>query len=177
MESNTIVQSEYKVGRCTRRCQVQNRPLAPGEWYYSVVTEGEDEESLLRSDISAQAWQGPPEGTLGWWKSRMPAAGAKKLKLAPDAVLVDLLRQSDVGSTMLSGPLRYLLTLMLLRRRLIQPVETSSSTAANAVASDEQLFEILDDGTQVTVKICPVSSQETQRLGDQLVELLYCEAD
>ncbi len=167
------MQSDYKVGRCTRRCQAQNRPLAPGEWYYSVVTEGDDEESLLRSDISAQAWQGPPEGTLGWWKSRMPAAGAKKLKLAPDAVLMDLLRQSDGGSTMLSGPLRYLLTLTLLRRRLVQPIENPSSTTA----SDEQEFEILDDGTQVTVKICPVSSQETQRLGDQLVELLYCEAD
>ncbi|XZE54868.1 hypothetical protein SH139x_000849 [Planctomycetaceae bacterium SH139] len=59
-----------------------------------MVSESADD-SLVRIDISAQAWNGPPEGTVGWWKSRMPEAGQRKLKLAPDALLVDLLKQSE----------------------------------------------------------------------------------
>jgi hypothetical protein len=163
------VQSEYKVGRCTRRCQKQDRPLAPGEWYYSVVSEGDDEETLIRSDISAQAWQGPPEGTLGWWKSRMPEAGARKLKLAPDAVLVDLLRQSGV----MTGPIRYLLALMLLRRRLIQPVNQPTAD----LPANQQEFEIVDDGSRVVVNAYRFAEDQAKALGEQLTELLYCEVD
>lgn len=180
------MQSDYKVGRCTRRCQVQDRPLAPGEWYYSVVAEGDDEETLIRNDISAQAWQGPPEGTLGWWKSRMPEAGARKLKLAPDAVLVDLLRQSSeviaveseqaanpVAAPRLTGPLRYLLALMLLRRRLIQPVTNPSSE----LPENLQEFELVEDGSRVVVAQYQFSTAAAKALGEQLTELLYCEAD
>jgi hypothetical protein len=69
--------------------------LNPGEWFYSVVQAGDDSEeaSLVRRDIAAQAWQGPPDDALGWWKNRMPQAGTRKMKLAPDAVLVDLMRR------------------------------------------------------------------------------------
>lgn len=88
------MRTDYKVGRCSRRCQQLQRPLRPGEWYYSVVSD-DDDEGLTRIDIASEAWQGPPEGTVGWWKNRMPEAGARKLKPAPDALLIDLLRQSD----------------------------------------------------------------------------------
>lgn len=88
------MRTDYKVGRCSRRCQQLQRPLRPGEWYYSVVSD-DDDEGLTRIDIASEAWQGPPEGAVGWWKNRMPEAGARKLKPAPDVLLIDLLRQSD----------------------------------------------------------------------------------
>jgi hypothetical protein len=151
-----------------------------------VVVEGDDEETLIRNDISAQAWQGPPEGTLGWWKSRMPEAGARKLKLAPDAVLVDLLRQSSevivaegeqvakpMAAPGLTGPLRYLLALMLLRRRLIQPVSKPSSE----LPENLQEFELVEDGSRVFVAQYQFSAAAAKALGEQLTELLYCEAD
>lgn len=187
-----MVQGEYKLGRCSRRCSVEDRPLQPGETYYSVVecaVDADDDETLVRRDISAHAWQGPPEGNLGWWKNRMPEAGAKKMKLAPDAVLVDLMRRSTElresgldedggdgspatgGSPQASGPLMFLFALMLMRRRLIQAIDPPSE------AEGDLWFEFSDDGTTFCVPKCVVSPQEAQRLGDALVELLYCEAD
>ena len=58
---------EYKVSRCSRQCHALQRPLREGEWYYSVVLESGDE--YVRQDFSAESWQGPPEGTIGWWKN------------------------------------------------------------------------------------------------------------
>lgn len=182
-----VVQGDYKVGRCSRRCHLQDRPLTPGEWYYSVVTEGDEEQSLERIDISAQAWQGPPEGTVGWWKSRMPQAGPRKLKLAPDAVLVDLLKdvideepslQSDAEATtlatdrqpILGDEMRFLLALLLLRRRLVQPISEMNSELPWEL-------EILSDGTRVTVMPQRFTPEQAKKLDEQITELLYCEAD
>lgn len=164
--------SDYKVGRCTRRCGHLDRPLEPGEWYYSVVSEGDEEGALVRHDYSAEAWQGPPEGALGWWKCRMPEAGAKKLKLAPDGVLIDLLRQ--MGGATADPTLRYLLALLLLRRRLIKPVEPSSGQPDPAVGME---VEVIADGSTITLKRCRIHPDQLPVLSEQLSELLYCEAD
>jgi hypothetical protein len=188
-----MVQGEYKLGRCSRRCSVEDRPLVPGEAYFSVVEytpNHDDEESLARRDISAHAWQGPPEGTLGWWKNRMPEAGAKKMKLAPDAVLVDLMRRSqeleqattldpeepqtnDGAAIQGRGPLMFLFALMLMRRRLIHAIDPP----ADAVEENRLWFEFSDDGSIFSVPQCRISQTDAQRLGDSLVDLLYCETE
>ena len=170
--------SDYKVGRCTRRCCQLDRSLQPGEWYYSVVSEGDDEGSLVRHDYAAEAWQGPPEGALGWWKSRMPQAGAKKLKLAPDVVLVDLLRQTggegQTGGTGADAALRYLLALLLMRRRLIRPIESREQQPAD---SEMMQIEVIADGSTIELQRCRIHPDQLSALGEQLSELLYCEAD
>lgn len=117
---------DYKVNRCTRRCFAQERPLREGEWYYSVVLESGDDHE--RRDYSADAWDSPPEGTIGWWKNRMPTSDQKKLVLAPNEVLVDLLRQ--MGEFPEKAQSRYLLALMLLRRKVVRPIDDPGAVAA-----------------------------------------------
>lgn len=200
-----MVQAEYKLGRCTRRCSVEDRPLQPGEIYYSVVeaaADADDDENLVRRDISAHAWNGPPEGNLGWWKNRMPEAGSKKLKLAPDAVLIDLLRRSlemrdsvmetpfgddcchssearpkpeppIIGGAIGNGPLLFLFALMLMRRRLILAIQAPPDNPEKGFL----WFEFCDDGSTFSVPQYRIDNREAQRLGEALVELLYCEAD
>ena len=61
---------DYEVQRCTRHCCATGRELAPGEEFYSVlIAEGAE---LVRLDYAVEAWEGPPEGAVGWWKSQMP---------------------------------------------------------------------------------------------------------
>lgn len=168
--------SEYKVGRSTRRCWQLDRLLNPGEWYYSVVSEDDEEGALIRRDYSAEAWQGPPEGALGWWKCRMPEAGAKKMKLAPDAVLLDLLRQTagDAAEEPSSGPIRFLLALLLMRRRVIRPIEAASRESG---AAETMEVEVIGDGSTIRIQHCDIHPSQAHALGEQLSELLYCEAD
>src|SRR5690606_17314420 len=60
----------FELKNCSRVCAATARPLSPGEVYFSVLTAaGHDFE---RHDYSVEAWHGPPDPCLGWWRSRIP---------------------------------------------------------------------------------------------------------
>lgn len=164
---------EYKVGRCSRQCHALKRPLREGEWYYSVVLLDDDEE-CIRQDFSAESWKEPPAGAVGWWKSRMPTADAKKMVLAPTEVLIDLLRQ--MGDFPGKEKSRYLLALMLMRRRIVRPVKSASDEGED---QDQNLLrvEVIADGSLIDVPTCLISRSESEALKDELNELLYCESE
>lgn len=160
---------EYKVNRCTRQCHALGRPLREGEWYYSIILEaGED---YIRQDFSAEAWTGPPAAAVGWWKKRMPTADEKKLILAPAEVLIDLLRQ--MGQFPAKAKSRYLLALMLMRRRIVRPVRESTESP---IAENSIRVEVIADGCTIDVPICEITRSEADTLRNELNELLYCEA-
>ncbi|MCP4887239.1 MAG: hypothetical protein GY904_11585 [Planctomycetaceae bacterium] len=191
---------EYKVGRCTRVCHSQSRPLRDGEWYYSVVLESDEE--FVRQDYSAESWTGPPENAIGWWKNRMPMSDEKKMVLAPPEVLIDMLRQMEAVPSRAKS--RYLLALMLMRRKLVRsaPVETQElkrGLSANTTDSPSQRqdaaggelsdgaepdgteevlrVEVIADGSFIEVPVQMISRREAETLRDELNELLYCESD
>lgn len=170
---------EFKVSRCSRQCYHEKRPLKAGEWYYSVVLQLD--EDFERRDYSAAAWEGPPEGTLGYWKCRMPTEGEKKMVLAPRAVLIDLLRQME--DTPEQAKTRYLLALILLRRRFVRLLRPTNVPAPDPTESDTQTpvvkhlhLEVVDDGTTIDVAECVIGKGEAESLSEALGELLYCEA-
>jgi hypothetical protein len=162
---------EYKVSRCTRQCHALRRPLREGEVYYSVVLESGDE--YLRQDYSAESWKGPPEGAVGWWKCRMPTSDAKKMVLAPPEVLIDLLRQMEQFPA--KGKSRYLLALMLMRRKIVRPVKETD--ALEEESNEIMRVEVVIDGSTIDVPICKITRSESDALRDELNELLYCEAE
>ncbi|WP_146516304.1 hypothetical protein [Rubripirellula amarantea] len=166
------------------------RPLKEGEWYYSVILESGDD--YVRHDYSAESWTEPPEGAIGWWKKRMPKSDDKKVVLAPPAVLVDLLRQMEQSPEKAKS--RYLLALMLMRRRVVRPLDTPRSEAAqtdvvadndadgeggtegNATVKPRVLHvEVAADKSTIEIPIVAISRGESVALRDELNELLYCE--
>jgi hypothetical protein len=173
-----LMLGDYKVNRCTRQCHVQNRPLREGEWYYSVIVETDDE--FVRRDYAAEAWTGPPEDAVGWWKKRMPKSSERKLVLAPPAVLIDLVRQME--SFPEKAKSRYLLALMLMRKRLLKPADRlpSSMDRDQARVADDlppvMTVQVISDGSTIDIPICEISRSESETLREQLNELLYCEA-
>jgi len=170
---------DYKVSRCTRRCYSLDRPLREGESYYSVVLD--DDEQLERRDYSAESWQGPPDDAIGWWKNRMPTADQKKLVLAPPEILIDLLRQMEKFPERAKS--RYLLALMLMRRKYVRPVKASQNEASQNETSDPNdssktfVVEVVADGSTIDIPICTIGRSESDSLRDELNELLYCEAE
>ena len=72
--------------------------------------------------MRAEAWQGPPEGVLGWWKSHMPERDARKLHWAPNDVMLELLE--GLESQPDKQDMRYVLALLLIRRRVVRLEET-----------------------------------------------------
>lgn len=184
---------EYKVSRCSRRCHVEDRPLQEGEAYVSVLIDGAD--AYERRDYSAAAWSGPPDDTIGWWRSRMPTAGERKSERksvpAPKAVLIDLLTQMSESPE--QGKIGYLLALLLLRRRVMRVVpaaeagldrpdarpgcDEASSAGDPADAPPAMRLEVIGDGRVIDVPVCEIGAGEAAALTEQLNALIYCDAD
>jgi hypothetical protein len=146
---------DFDVQKTTRICAATSREIAAGETYYSVlVREGAD---VRRLDYAEEAWPGPPENSLGWWKSTMPGReGAGKKKLAPSEVLLELFR--ELGDSPDRNDLRYVLTLLLIRRRLLRLEETVRDEPADETAS-AQSMPAQTRSAETMVLYCPRDEQ------------------
>ena len=155
---------DYEVQRCTRHCHGSGRELAPGEEFYSVlVAEGAE---LQRYDYAADAWPGPPEGTIGWWKSNMPDRCARTKHWAPNDVMLQFFEQLEARVD--KQDMRYVLALLLVRRRVMRQEETEE---------DEQGREIMVlycPRREATYRIPAVVPQESRvaEIQEELAELL-----
>jgi hypothetical protein len=156
---------EYDHVRCTRHCASTGRELQPGELFYSTLaSEGA---SLVRHDYSAEAWQGPPEGVVGWWKSHMPARDGKRLHWAPNDVMLDLIEQ--LADDPAHADMRYVLALLLVRRRVCRLEETEE---------DEQHQETLllfcpRRETEYRVAVAMPSEERIKEIQEELARLLF----
>jgi hypothetical protein len=109
-------QMEYEVQHTARRCAASGREFAPGETYYSaLVPEGSE---LKRYDYSVDAWPGPPAEAVGWWKSQVPDRTAARKRWAPNDVMLNFWDELAVQGD--KQDMRYVLTLLLIRRRVFR---------------------------------------------------------
>jgi hypothetical protein len=119
---------DYAVQHGARCCSATGREFAPGETYYSALVD--DGSDLKRSDFAADAWQGPPPNTIGWWKSRVPDRTAARKHWAPNDLMLDfwdkLAEQTD------KRDIRYVLTLLLVRRRVFRLEEEKDDPQGQA---------------------------------------------
>jgi hypothetical protein len=118
---------EYDIQRCTRRCHATGRELAPGEVVFSVlVEEGND---IARHDFSAEAWQGPPESAIGWWKGTIADPSARRMHWAPNDVMLHYFEQLEGNPA--KEDARYVLALLLVRRRIVRVEATEQDPAGH----------------------------------------------
>ena len=111
---------DFDVQRCSRRCAITGRELAPGETYYSALIPSGA--TVERHDYSSEAWPGPPPEALGWWKSQVPTAETKKTQWAPNDVMLELF--DEMADSQDRADVRYVLALLLIRRRVLRLEET-----------------------------------------------------
>jgi hypothetical protein len=159
---------DYEVQRCTRHCEITHRELRPGETFYSTLTaEGAE---VVRRDFSPEAWQGPPSGVLGWWKSRMPERDARKMHFAPNDVMLDLLEAFENQPE--HHDMRYVLSLLLIRRRVVRLEDTERDAAG---LETSVLYCPRRESTYRVVTVTP-SDQRTAEIQEELSRLLFANA-
>ncbi len=156
---------EYELQRCTRHCTASGRELAPGEVYYSVLLE--EGEELKRYDYATEAWNGPPEKAMGWWKSRIPTPEANRVRWAPNDVMLHFFEQ--LGQQPERQDMRYVLALLLVRRRVMRVEEETR---------DEQGRECLvlhcpRQDADYQVPVAMPDEARIQAIQDELTRLLF----
>jgi hypothetical protein len=159
---------DYEVQRCTRHCAVTGRELQPGEEFYSTLTS--EGPQVVRHDYSAEAWQGPPEGVLGWWKSHMPDRNAKKLHWAPNDVMLELLETLETQPD--NADMRYVLALLLIRRRVVRVEETETDSTGREVSV---LYCPRREATYRVATVVPDEAR-TAEIQEELSRLLFADA-
>lgn len=169
------MQLDFEIQRLTRRCAATDRPFEPGEICYSVLeVQGAD---IVRKDFAASAWTGPPTEAFGWWKSRVPAASAKKIKLAPNEVLLELFEQ--LAQQPECQDMRYVLALLLVRRRVLRLDGPALPAAKPSAAADLQTMTVFCPLREATYEVTAVmpNDERIEEIQCQLGELLVSGGD
>ena len=106
-----------EIPRPSRTCSVSRRDFRPNEPFFSILFG--DDASLVRQDVAAEHWAGPPEKFFGWWKST-----AKHVTESPTQRQVTGETLQNFFEQLAAHPgdtdTLYILTLLLLRRKLLR---------------------------------------------------------
>ncbi len=159
---------DFEVRTCSRLCAQSGKAIGPGEVYFSVLAmqETEGETDTVRCEYSAESWQGPPEGSLGWWRSRVPVKDEKP-KLAPTEVMLNLF--TALADKPEDQQFRYLLGLLLIRRRVLRREEAICDQAGHEVLTvylprrDQRLELVVDEPNQ----------EQAEKIQQRMIDLLY----
>lgn len=124
----SVTASGYPIARTTGLCASTGRKLSVGERYVATLVEVEGAPELRRMDFSAEAWQSGvrPEATLpgstlfASWNAVVPEPNAKKGIVLDQDEMLDLFEQLGEATEVKKLSFRYLLALMLVRKRALK---------------------------------------------------------
>ncbi len=131
---------DFEVKNFSRVCAETDREFKPGDRFYSYLIR--DGSETVRRDVSIDAWKGPPEDCLGWWKSEVPDPKSKKLNWAPHDVMLHYFGETEDKPD--QADVRFILTLLMIRRRIFRLEESENR----------------DDGTEVLHVYCTRNESE-----------------
>lgn len=155
------------IPRCTRVCAQSKQPFQPGEEFYSILAVEKGE--YVRWDYSLSEWTNTekPLEIIGWWRSRVPLGNDKKIKLAPNDILLnlfdELLERPD------KGEIRYVLTLLLIRRRIFRYEKEEQ----DHLMGPHLFVYAIRRETTYCVPIVTMDEQQINEVQEYLASLLY----
>lgn len=149
----------------SKTCSVSGRELMPGEAFFSTLVE--ERNALKRLDFGAENWSGPPETFYGWWKTRVPETGEKKIKLAPNDILLNLFEQIRLDPK--HDDMLYVLTLLLIRRRLLRYEREEENEEGRKMLV---VYAIKENATY-EIPIAMPDRDRLEEVQEQLSRLLY----
>ncbi len=159
---------EFDIQRCARRCAKTEREFRPGEIFHSVlVSEGA---AVVRYDYSQEAWEQPPENAVGWWKCQMPEPNAKRVSWAPNDVMLHYLEELEGDPT--RADVRYVLALLMVRRRIVRLEDTDTDEAGN----EQLVLYCPKNETDYKVMVSDPSPERAAEIQNELNKLLYTDA-
>lgn len=121
---------------------------------------------VRRLDYASETWPGAPPEAIGWWKSRIPPRGEQKPRQAPSDVLLQLM--GELANQADQQDFRYLLALLLVRRRVLRLEDTRQSAAGH----ETLILYCARNETTLEVAAEMPSEQRVHEIQEQLTRLL-----
>ena len=122
--SSGFASPNYVVARPRGTCTVSNQPIAPGETFMAALRESS--EAYERIDVKLEHWDSFDRSDIvGFWKTHMPSAEAKKRTFVDDNTLCDLFERLGEVEDRAKTSFRFVLGLILIRKRLLSVEATA----------------------------------------------------
>lgn len=127
--------------------------MAVGEAFIATLVERED--GFGREDYALEAWEAgarPAGAMVGSWRSVVPSEDAKKRKLIAGDELMDLFEQLEGTEDESRRAFRYVLTLILIRKKLLvyegtrEGVVLVRAKGVPPPPEGPELLEVMDPG-------------------------------
>ncbi|MEI7864044.1 MAG: hypothetical protein WCI38_01635 [Chthoniobacterales bacterium] len=116
---------DWEIRKRSEACTLTQRPFREGEFFHTAIFREGD--GFRREDISEEAWNSQPSGPLpfSFWRSKfeMPPPPPPEPLAQQDAE--GILRKLIEENLDVTRNARYILALMLERKRLLKPMESS----------------------------------------------------
>lgn len=167
-------ENEWKIERPGAHCKMCNAAFEPEQAYYSLLflNGGGEGKGLVRSDICANCFRDKrPENVFYFWKTALPQADAAAKKprtvVDPDHVF-EFFKRLEGETTGQKVAFRYILALMLSRKKLLQAVEKRKDAEGRAI----QIYREKGGGPEHAVIEPELSVEEIAGLSDELGTLL-----
>ena len=162
---DVIAMFDFEIQRCTRRCANTGRELQAGELVHSVlVTVGAQ---VVRYDYSREGWVSAPENAIAVWKTRIPEPNSQKARWAPNEVILNYFTQLEHDTQ--REETRYVLALLLLRRRVVRQEGTQTDAANREIL----VLHCARDDTEHCVTVVPPTSERAEQIQEELARLLW----
>jgi hypothetical protein len=173
------IASDYRIGRSTGLCAATGQPLPPGAPCIAALCEQPSDQSLLRSDVSIPAWEAGfrPLGLIAFWRTTVQPSDAPRRLLLDDNTLLELFERLSQSTTDQRLAFRFVLGLILLRKKLLKYIGRTKSTSS-ADTRDIWLLQLkgAPEGSLPIEMIDPALGDEhVNELTEQLGQILNSE--
>ena len=159
---------QWDVQRSGGRCCGSNRELAPGEEYYAALVDADG--SFTRADYSQEYWDAQHPEVFSFWKTRVPQPSEKGRLFVDDRVLLDLFERLGNETEPLRVNFRFVLTLILMRKRLLKYEQTRHE-------ADREIWLLRRSGTTDVYEVVnpQLDEAQIQQVSDELSTILHAE--
>ncbi len=138
---------DYSLKPLSKTCTATGQPLEPGTLCYSVLMEKNGRYERL--DYSPDGWSGVPEGAIGVWRTEVAQPELKIASFMDLDNLFDIFAQFVEEANEHQQKLRYVLALLLIRKKRLILDETEEKPDGNVMvllgAQGEGTFEITEE--------------------------------
>ena len=148
--------SSFPISRPTGSCAATGQPINPGDKFVAALVERQGEEGLERLDYCIEAWlkgerPKPPLWLFASWRGTAGKAEEKRAQFTMgDEELIELFEQLGDAADIKRQAFRFLLTLLLIRKRLLkyEGQRTGMMLVRRKDAlPQEPVIEVIDPGT------------------------------
>jgi len=164
------IQQDWKISRRGNKCSHSGVEFADGENFYTCIFDDPESEGFLRKDFSETAWDELNETLkpFSFWRSicKYPPA-EEKFEVLENESAEAMLRRMIEEDEAATENVRYILTLMLERKKTLRPVGTKETESSRLL-----LYEHRPTGDVLIVRDPQLKLDEVEKVQLEVSRLL-----